>query len=141
MESELAVINDAVSKEGTVQHEQLTQGPAPKAADPEQHLQTCSQQLDTKRPAVGDAEGADEHVKRPKVEQQLETLDVSDAKQDDSTGAYDSVSDEAGSDVDEQGVWQLSHGCVGPLTLAAVFQARLAVVLPSVTDRRPQSFH
>jgi hypothetical protein len=140
MEPELVVINDAASKE-TPAYEQPVQGLALQAADPEQHHQTCSMQLDTKRPADGDAEGADEHAKRPKVEQQLETLDASDAKQDNSTGACDSVSDEAGSDVDEQGVLQLSYDCFGPLTLAAVFEARLAVVLPSVTYRRPQGFH
>jgi hypothetical protein len=107
MEPEFAAIIDAASKESTL-FEQPVQGPVLQAADPEQHHQTCSKQLDTKRPADGNAEGADEHAKRSKVEQHVETLDVSDGKQDNSTGAGDSVSDDAGSDVDEQGVLQLS---------------------------------
>lgn len=125
MEPEQCIPAVSVIEVPRAQQQLLLEPPTETAVQAEAaHQQTSSKPQEGKRTADGDADGADEHyAKRPRAEQTPDA-DVSEGKQNDSTGAGDSVSDEAGSDNDEQGTRHLSEACYDPLTLAALFLAQ-----------------
>jgi hypothetical protein len=74
---------------------------------PQLETETAAQ---AKRPAEADALGAQEHAKRPKLEeQQPEAGEGSEEPRNSNDSAGDSVSEDAGSEDDEQGGMQQWH--------------------------------
>lgn len=115
MEPAAAAPTEALPQLPPVQQRPLAEPVAelcPQQQMPLEQLQK-RQPVDTKRPAEIDAVGAQEQAKRPKLEQQQpEAGEGSEELRNSNDSAGDSVSEDAGSEDDEQGGRQQWHAAV-----------------------------
>lgn len=107
MEPDAAVPTEALPQIPPVQQQPLAE-PVTELCPQQQQMAVQlekQQPVDTlKRPAEADAVGAQEQAKRPKLEQQQpEAGEGSDSPRNSNGSAGDSVSEDAGSEDDEQG--------------------------------------